>query len=89
MAQSKGKPQQETGGKIRNITITPHGNEGFSVQHDHNQEMRGEYKEPKTHIMKTHGEMVQHVHDAMKSSGEQGADCPICSPADDDSKGEK
>ena len=73
-------------GKIRQMTIEPAGKEGFSVIHHHESPNRGEYIEPSTHIMKTHGELMNHVHDHLskegaKDGGDGERDCPFCQPA--------
>lgn len=79
---------------IRSMTVTPHGKEGFTVTHDHQQSTRGEYTEPQTHVMKTHGEMLHHVHEHMKGSGskqesDSGKGCPFCEGGPDSKGGDK
>ena len=73
-------------GKIRQMTIEPHGKEGFTITHHHEIPTRGEYIEPETHVMKTHGEVMNHVHDHLSSAGAKDGgdgerDCPFCQPA--------
>lgn len=67
---------------IKTMEIHPHGKEGFSVIHHAEQSTKGEYKEPTTHIMKSHGELMDHVHDSMKAHGSKGGDCPMCAGDD-------
>jgi hypothetical protein len=75
-----------SGKTIRSMSIEPHGKEGFVVTHHHESPARGEYIEPETHMMKTHGEVMNHVHDHMASQGsskevEGERPCPFCQPA--------
>ena len=83
-------------GKIKSMEITPHGKEGFTVVHHHEQNLdtRGSYKEPKTHVMKGHGELMKHVHDHMSEHGSKDvitgeADCPVCGDSKSDKDDEK
>ena len=75
--------EKESKGKVRSMEIRPHGKEGFEVTHHHESPERGQYIEPKTHIMKGHGELLHHVHETMGKEGSKDvitgeADCPIC-----------
>jgi hypothetical protein len=59
------------------------GREGFSVVHHKEQKERGVYEMPETHIMKSHGELMNHVHDhfsgvGSKETPEGERDCPLC-----------
>lgn len=85
--------EKKKGSKLQSMEIHPHDKEGFSVVHHAKQEDRGAYTEPKTHIMKTHGELIQHVHDHMKDSGAPTAgeesDCPMCGEDKEDDSGDK
>ena len=87
MSAPKASAKHKGSGKsIRSMTIDPAGKEGFSVTHHHDSPTRGEYVEPETHIMKTHGELMNHIHDHMskegaKDGGEGERDCPFCKPA--------
>jgi hypothetical protein len=86
---SPARGKTKGGHSVKMMEIQPHGKEGFSVIHHHEQSTKGEYKEPTTHIMKHHGELMDHVHDHMKQHGsqkEEDGDCPMCAGDDEGSK---
>jgi hypothetical protein len=81
--------KRKSKGKLRSMSIEPHEKEGFTVRHDMNSGERGVYEEPETHIMKNHGELMNHVHDHMSKHGSKEPegderDCPFCSTGSDE-----
>lgn len=72
--------------KVQRMEIESHGKEGFSVVHHMEQKDRGVYAMPETHIMKSHGELLNHLHDHFSKEGsketpEGERDCPLCEGA--------
>jgi hypothetical protein len=82
MAQPKSKPER---GKIKRIVVEPGKTGGFTVEHHFQQEMGGggmaSYKEPETHVMADHGELLNHLHEHMGDHDESEA-CPCCAASD-------
>jgi hypothetical protein len=80
--------KKESKGKLRSMSIEPHGKEGFVVRHDMDSGQRGVYQEPETHVMKSHGELMNHVHDHMAEHGSKESEgderpCPMCGSNED------
>jgi hypothetical protein len=78
------KHQKEKVKRLRHLEVTPVGG-GFQVTHHNEPAERGTYEEPKTHIMKTHGHLMHHLHEHLGSLGYKGKakevsekECPIC-----------
>jgi hypothetical protein len=73
--------------KVQRMEIEPHGKEGFSVVHHMAQKERGVYTMPETHIMKSHGQLLNHLHDHFSKEGsketpEGERGCPFCGEAE-------
>ena len=62
---------------VKSIEIGIHGKDGFTAVHHFEQKDRGKYTEPHTVPLKTHGELMDHIHEQTKGMGQQG-DCPMC-----------
>lgn len=93
---AKKKSSGSDGKKRRSIEVNLHGKDGFTAVHHFSSPGSGEYHEPETVPFKNHGELMDHLHEHLKSSGEKvgAGDCPCegCaggSEKDDDEKGEK
>lgn len=77
---------------MSHLEVYPHEKEGFSVVHHQHQNERGHYKEPKTHILKHHGELMDHLHEHLSKHGPGKGPCKFCEAdeakkvADDKSK---